>query len=277
MAKQSSFTSLTGANVAAGDTFPVLDISDTTMAATGTNKQISLNELREAITNLPNTTFADQTGVIEKNGSRFIHNFNYGNNGTVTTEGDNTLVGENAGNLTMGSTATATYEGSRNTYIGHSVGMSTTTGFNNTYNGRYAGYNTTTAFNGAFFGREAGYHVTTGGNNAFFGDSTGQGITTGTGNSILGAGITGLAAGLTNNIILASGGTARATFDGTHWSFTGTIKTTGYTVGTLPAAGTAGRRAYVTDATAPTYLGALTGGGAVVCPVFDNGAAWVSA
>jgi hypothetical protein len=49
-----------------------------------------------------------------------------------------------------------------------------------------------------------------------------------------------------------------------------------FTVATLPAAGTQGRRAWVTDATAPTFLGALTGGGAVVCPVFDNGTAWVS-
>ena len=59
--------------------------------------------------------------------------------------------------------------------------------------------------------------------------------------------------------------------------FTGTVATAGYTVATLPAAGTAGRRAYVTDATAPTYLGTLTGGGSVVCPVFDNGTTWVSA
>lgn len=56
-----------------------------------------------------------------------------------------------------------------------------------------------------------------------------------------------------------------------------TLRTdTAYTVATLPAAGVAGRRAYVTDATAPTYLGALTGGGSVVCPVFDNGTAWVA-
>lgn len=56
-----------------------------------------------------------------------------------------------------------------------------------------------------------------------------------------------------------------------------TLRTdTAYTVATLPAAGTAGRRAYVTDATAPVFLGALTGGGAVVCPVFDNGTAWVA-
>lgn len=48
-----------------------------------------------------------------------------------------------------------------------------------------------------------------------------------------------------------------------------------YTVATLPA-GTEGDTAYVTDATAPTYLGALTGGGAVRAPVFYNNAAWVS-
>lgn len=48
-----------------------------------------------------------------------------------------------------------------------------------------------------------------------------------------------------------------------------------YTVGTLPT-GAEGDTAYVTDATAPTYLGALTGGGAVKCKVFYNGSAWVS-
>ncbi|OGT01869.1 MAG: hypothetical protein A2143_02295 [Gallionellales bacterium RBG_16_57_15] len=59
-------------------------------------------------------------------------------------------------------------------------------------------------------------------------------------------------------------------------SATTTLKSGGYTVATLPA-GTAGMRTYVTDATAPTWLSALTGGGAVVCPVFYNGTAWVSA
>jgi hypothetical protein len=54
------------------------------------------------------------------------------------------------------------------------------------------------------------------------------------------------------------------------------IKDKGYTVGTLPS-GTIGDRAYVTDATAPTYLGTLTGGGAIKCPVWYNGTAWVSA
>jgi hypothetical protein len=49
----------------------------------------------------------------------------------------------------------------------------------------------------------------------------------------------------------------------------------GYTVATLPA-GTQGDTAFVTDATAPTYLGALTGGGTVLTPVFRNATIWVS-
>ena len=49
-----------------------------------------------------------------------------------------------------------------------------------------------------------------------------------------------------------------------------------YTVASLPV-GTVGDRAYVTDATSPTYLGTLTGGGTITCPVFYNGSAWVSA
>ncbi len=43
----------------------------------------------------------------------------------------------------------------------------------------------------------------------------------------------------------------------------------------LPA-GTQGDTACVTDALAPTFLTAVVGGGAVVTPVFYNGANWVS-
>lgn len=53
-----------------------------------------------------------------------------------------------------------------------------------------------------------------------------------------------------------------------------TPKLTGYTVATLPV-GTVGMRAYVTDALAPAFLVAVAGAGAVTCPVFYNGAAWV--
>lgn len=51
---------------------------------------------------------------------------------------------------------------------------------------------------------------------------------------------------------------------------------TARTVATLPAAGTAGRFAYVTDALAPAFLTAIVGGGAVVTPVFDDGTNWIA-
>lgn len=51
-----------------------------------------------------------------------------------------------------------------------------------------------------------------------------------------------------------------------------------YTVSTLPACGGANQGALlmVTDATTPTYNGALTGSGAVKVPVFCNGVSWTS-
>lgn len=78
----------------------------------------------------------------------------------------------------------------------------------------------------------------------------------------------------TNTIIIdnvsikevTGGGTIRAN---------GVITTRGYTVATLPT-GTIGDRAYVTDALAPTFLTAVVGGGAVVCPVFYDGTNWVA-
>lgn len=48
---------------------------------------------------------------------------------------------------------------------------------------------------------------------------------------------------------------------------------TSFTVAGLPAAGTAGRRAYVTDATG---VFPLTGGGTTVQTVFDNGTGWIA-
>jgi hypothetical protein len=45
----------------------------------------------------------------------------------------------------------------------------------------------------------------------------------------------------------------------------------------LPVAPPLGSRAVVSDATAPTFLGAYVGGGAVVAPVLWNGTIWVTA
>lgn len=56
----------------------------------------------------------------------------------------------------------------------------------------------------------------------------------------------------------------------------GALRTTGFTVATLPA-GTVGMRTYVTDALAPSFSATVTGGGAVTIPVFYNGTNWIVA
>ena len=48
----------------------------------------------------------------------------------------------------------------------------------------------------------------------------------------------------------------------------------GYTVSALPT-GVLGQRAYVTDAASPSFGAAVSGGGAVVIPVFKNASAWI--
>ena len=88
------------------------------------------------------------------------------------------------------------------------------------------------------------------------------GTVTSTGNLTLGGTLSGvdLTTQVTGILPVANGGTGAGV---------------AYTVATLPVAGTQGRRAWVTDALAPVFLAAPVGAGAVVCPVFDNGTAWV--
>lgn len=86
---------------------------------------------------------------------------------------------------------------------------------------------------------------------------------------------TGIGSQASGNMDLIAGGTdiARVTNTGLRMQ-NGALGTKAFTVATLPA-GTQGDRAHVTDANGPVFLAAVVGGGAVVCPVFYNGAAWV--
>ncbi len=100
--------------------------------------------------------------------------------------------------------------------------------------------------------------------------STGSGIS---GDYIIQTGGTGAAATVQNSAVtaLTIKGASQAVRAAT------TIGTGGYTVSTLPAAAVIGDRAYVTDQlTACVATGApLVSGGAIVCPAFYNGSAWV--
>ena len=78
------------------------------------------------------TTTTSTSGVITKGSTPFIHNFHHPTGNTAVPDGNNTFVGENAGNFTMGSTATSTVHGSYNTGIGASSLASNSTGYYNT-------------------------------------------------------------------------------------------------------------------------------------------------
>lgn len=54
----------------------------------------------------------------------------------------------------------------------------------------------------------------------------------------------------------------------------GTIKTGAVLVASLPAAGKAGRRSFVTNATATTFASIVAGGGTNGVPVYDDGTNW---
>ncbi len=118
---------------------------------------------------LDNTTYASQYGVITKNGTRFIHDFNYGDNGTVTTAGYNTFIGYNAGNFTMGSTATTVDHGSYNTAIGNEVLKANTTGYHNVGIGYWALYRNTSGYRNFALGSQSLEYNTTGDSNLAIG------------------------------------------------------------------------------------------------------------
>lgn len=112
---------------------------------------------------LVNTTFnAVPKGVIYKSGTRFIHDFNYGNNGTVTTNGYNTFVGYNAGNFSTGATATSVGQSSENTGIGYSSLNAVAKGFGNSCLGSYSAYSLTDGQSNTAIGSSALYNLTTG-------------------------------------------------------------------------------------------------------------------
>ncbi|MDD2935418.1 MAG: tail fiber domain-containing protein [Candidatus Pacebacteria bacterium] len=149
----------------------------------GTTTPSSKLDIYQGNLNLDNTTNANQYGVISKGGTRFIHNFNYGDNGTVTTDGYNTFVGIEAGNLTMGSTATETYHSSYNTTLGFLSLSSNTTGDSNTANGYVSLYSNTTGYSNTANGAYSLYSNTTGDSNTANGYASIHSNTTGFSNT----------------------------------------------------------------------------------------------
>jgi len=93
---------------------------------------------------LSNTT-SSITGVIEKNSKRWIHNYYDSTVLSGSLVGKNIFIGEEAGNFTMGSTATILFHSSMNIGIGYRTLYSTTLGNSNIAIGNEALINLTIA------------------------------------------------------------------------------------------------------------------------------------
>jgi hypothetical protein len=105
-AKITDLTALTGASVATGDLLPIVDVSDTTMAASGTDKKITIAELLIGLAALPLAggtisgaldvngylTVASSTGVVDSNSSHLWAVWN-GSNGAVISMANSERIG----------------------------------------------------------------------------------------------------------------------------------------------------------------------------------------
>jgi len=125
-------------------------------------------------------------GISYKGANIFIHNFRHATGDTARPDGNNLFVGENTGNLTMGSTATETYHGSYNTGIGKLSLNSNTTGYKNSAVGMYSLYSNTTGYHNSAVGLFSLYSNTTGSFNSAVGNYSLRSNTTGYNNSALG-------------------------------------------------------------------------------------------
>ena len=128
------------------------------------------------------------------------------------------------GNIVFGDSAmNVNSVGSYNSATGFRSLRLNTSGSYNSAVGIDAFFNNTTASYGTAIGAQALYDNLTGDRNIALGFDAGRGITSGRANTIIGS-VTGLSAGLSNNIILADGdGNIRASHNAVSWSFSGSV------------------------------------------------------
>jgi len=125
-------------------------------------------------------------GIIYKGANTFIHNFRHATGDTARPTGNNTFVGESAGNLTMGSTATQTYHGSYNTGIGKLSLNANTTGYQNSAVGYASLRSNTTGSSNSALGYYSLYSNTSGNSSSAVGYTSLYSNTSGYSNSAVG-------------------------------------------------------------------------------------------
>ena len=121
-------------------------------------------------------TTSSVTGVLMKRGNPFLHNFHHPTGDTAIPTGWNVVLGESAGNFTMGQNATNVLHGSYNLIIGATAGQAIDCGYYNSAIGRGALRNTTDGQSNVGVGAYAMNSVTTGNANLGVGSYSGYGL-----------------------------------------------------------------------------------------------------
>ena len=152
-------------------------------------------------------TSSDDTGVIYKDGTRFIHNFRHPTGNLARPSGNNLFIGEGSGNFSVGSTADQTWWGSNNVGIGKGTFEDLTRGYNNVAVGAYTLKNVTTGSNNMGIGDGALEAITTAGNNSAIGYYSLKYVTGGANvafGSNAGKGVSG-SSNITQNVLIGQG------------------------------------------------------------------------
>jgi hypothetical protein len=127
------------------------------------------------------------SSVIYKGATPFLHDIDPAIVGGVNPDGLNTFLGINAGNFTMGSTATETYHASENTGVGYYALNSLTVGYDNTALGKHSMLATTTGSKSTAVGAASLAKQTSGSHNTALGYSTLYQNISGNDNTAIGA------------------------------------------------------------------------------------------
>lgn len=205
-------------NVAGDNLFFGLGAGNRTMGSTGTGNEASYNTGIGTDVLRFNTIGQRNTGVgtyvLDQNTTGF-NNTGAGQNslGNNTSGYGNTAYGVRAlgnnvigvQNVAVGVDALFTNTADYNVGVGLDAFYLNTTGSRGVAVGDCTLVFNTTGSRNVGMGFRAGHDHLTGSYNTYIGDSTGQGNVSGDNNTIIGARVSGLASGLTKNIILADG------------------------------------------------------------------------
>lgn len=269
-------------NASANFALGTLAMQNTTSGAT--NVAIGTQALQQCALGGGNIAIGYQNSLVLVNGGTNVAIGSFAL-GTSVSDNNNVAIGNNAlgnlngndNNVAIGNNAGSNIStGGYNTCIGFQSGSNISSGSANIVMG-YANHGSTTGGFNFLIGSQQ-YAPGAGTRNVMIGPSCGQSLLAGGSYNTWLGGFTGSGAIFSNTIVLSDGqGNLGLDYSYTNlntWTFAAAFIVTPVATASLPAAGVAGRRHFVTDANATTFASIVAGGGANKIAVYDDGTNW---